>query len=180
MCSADHNEILHTPRQCYCRDMFKILLWSAEYVMKESIRNFHWISNSIEMSLMGRVPDTCAVSHLYLIWGWGIHLWDFAISVKFDMKWRWQSMALQIYMNFAWHNCLLDTSFPIYLEVRNAFTSLKTIWMVRAENQDFCHWQCRKYNSIAMSKWRKYLQVRRRSYFWVFTGPFIPYKTASL
>ena len=37
----DHNEILHTARQCYYLDMRK-LLWSAEYVMNKSITKFHW------------------------------------------------------------------------------------------------------------------------------------------
>ena len=27
--STDHNKIFHMSRQCYCRDMYKILLWSA-------------------------------------------------------------------------------------------------------------------------------------------------------
>ena len=56
MYSADHNGILHTSRQCNCRDVCKISLWSAEYVMNKTITKFHWISNSIETSLVGRAP----------------------------------------------------------------------------------------------------------------------------
>ena len=56
MCSTDHNEILHMSRQYYCRDKWKNLLRLAEYLMNKSITNFHWISNSIEISLVGWVP----------------------------------------------------------------------------------------------------------------------------
>ena len=56
MHSTDHNEILHTSLQCYCRDVCKILLWSAEYVMNKSITKFHWISNLIEISSVGWAP----------------------------------------------------------------------------------------------------------------------------
>ena len=31
--STDHKEILSTSWQCYCRDLYKILLWSSEYIM---------------------------------------------------------------------------------------------------------------------------------------------------
>ena len=54
MCSTDHNEILHMSWQCYCRDVCKISFWSAEYVLNKSIANIHSISNSIEISLVGR------------------------------------------------------------------------------------------------------------------------------
>ena len=37
MCWTDNNEILHTSRQCYCRDVCKILLWSVEYIMNNII-----------------------------------------------------------------------------------------------------------------------------------------------
>ena len=30
---TDHNEVLHTSRQCNCRDMCKISLWSDEYIL---------------------------------------------------------------------------------------------------------------------------------------------------
>ena len=58
MSSTNHNKILHMSRQCYCRDMCKILLWSTEYVMNKSITKFHRISNSIEISLVGWPPAT--------------------------------------------------------------------------------------------------------------------------
>ena len=29
---TDHNDILHTSRQCHCRDVCKISLWSVEYI----------------------------------------------------------------------------------------------------------------------------------------------------
>ena len=54
--SADNNGILHTSRQLYCRDECKISLWSVEKVLNQSTPNFHWISNSIEISFMGRAP----------------------------------------------------------------------------------------------------------------------------
>ena len=48
-CSAEHNKMLHTSRQCYCRDVCKILLWSVDQTLNHSITKFHWISNSIEV-----------------------------------------------------------------------------------------------------------------------------------
>ena len=56
MYSTDHNEILHTSRQLHCRDVCKISLWSVTYILNWSTPNFDWISNSIEISLVGRAP----------------------------------------------------------------------------------------------------------------------------
>ena len=56
MFSTDHNEILHMSRQCNCRDVCKISLWSAEYIMNKTITKFNWISNSFETLLVGRAP----------------------------------------------------------------------------------------------------------------------------
>ena len=55
-CSIDHNEILHTSRQCNCRDVCKILSWSMEYILNHSTSHLGRISNSIEISLVGRGP----------------------------------------------------------------------------------------------------------------------------
>ena len=33
MYSTDHNEILHTSRQCNCRDVCKVSLWSVMYFL---------------------------------------------------------------------------------------------------------------------------------------------------
>ena len=54
--STDHNEILHTSQQLRCRDVCKISLWSVTYILNWSTPNFDWISNSIEISLVGRAP----------------------------------------------------------------------------------------------------------------------------
>ena len=54
--SADHNDVLHTSRQCHCRDVSKISLWSVKYIQNWSVLNFHRISNSIEICLVGRAP----------------------------------------------------------------------------------------------------------------------------
>ena len=54
MCLIDHKNILHTSRQCYCRDVCKISLWSAEYIMNKNIARFNWILNLIEISLVGQ------------------------------------------------------------------------------------------------------------------------------
>ena len=54
--AADHNDILHTSRQWHCRDMCKIWLWSAANILHQSVLNFHRISNSIEICLVGRAP----------------------------------------------------------------------------------------------------------------------------
>ena len=53
---ADHNDILRTSRQCHCRDVCKISLWSVEYIRNYSVLNFHRISYSIEICLVGRAP----------------------------------------------------------------------------------------------------------------------------
>ena len=60
-CMTDHNENLYTSRQCYCRDVCNISLWSAEYVMNNSIAKLIWISNSSVISFVGRTPG-CAIS----------------------------------------------------------------------------------------------------------------------
>ena len=39
----------------------KISLWSAAYILHYSVLNFHRISNSIEICLVGRAPGACAV-----------------------------------------------------------------------------------------------------------------------
>ena len=36
----DHNKILDTSRQGNCRDVYKLPLWSTEYVMNKGIANF--------------------------------------------------------------------------------------------------------------------------------------------
>ena len=51
-----HLDDLFLGVQLHCRDVCKIALWSAEYVINNSITKFHWISNSIEISLVGRAP----------------------------------------------------------------------------------------------------------------------------
>ena len=53
---TDHNESLHTSRHCYYHDVCKLLLRSADYAMNKSIAKFRLISNSIEISLVGRAP----------------------------------------------------------------------------------------------------------------------------
>ena len=60
ICSADHSDIFPTSRQCYCRDVCKISLRSAEYVMSKSIAKFHWIPKSVEIPLVGRTPGHLA------------------------------------------------------------------------------------------------------------------------
>ena len=54
--STDHSEILRKSRQYCCRDVCNILLRWTEYVMNKNITKFHQISNSIEISLVGRTP----------------------------------------------------------------------------------------------------------------------------
>ena len=60
--STYHNEILHTSRQCNCRGVRKISLWSVGHIINQRPPNVDRISNSIEISLLGRVPgliDRC-------------------------------------------------------------------------------------------------------------------------
>ena len=56
MYSSDHNEILHTSRQCNYRDVCKILLWSVKHILNQSPLNFDQISNLIKISLVGWAP----------------------------------------------------------------------------------------------------------------------------
>ena len=48
--------MLHTSRQWHCRDVCKIWLWSTAYILQQSVLNFHRISDSIEICLVGRAP----------------------------------------------------------------------------------------------------------------------------
>ena len=56
MHSANHNEMLHKSRQLHCRDVCNISLWSVMYILNWTTPNFGRISNSIEISLVGRAP----------------------------------------------------------------------------------------------------------------------------
>ena len=73
MYSTNHNKILHTSRQCNCRDVCKISLWLVEQILNYSTPNFNRFSNSIEISLVGQAPgqqwdgwlgETCLASYL--------------------------------------------------------------------------------------------------------------------
>ena len=50
--STDHNEILHKPRQCNCRGVCKISLWSVEHILNYSAPNFDRIS--VQFGTAGR------------------------------------------------------------------------------------------------------------------------------
>ena len=54
MYSTDHNEMLHTSRQCNRSDVCKISLYSVENILNYSTPNFYQISNLIEIPLVGR------------------------------------------------------------------------------------------------------------------------------
>ena len=56
ICFTNHKKILHTSRQLHYRDVCKISLWSVEYILNKSTAHFGRISNSIEISLVGRAP----------------------------------------------------------------------------------------------------------------------------
>ena len=68
--STNHNKILYTSRQCHYCDMCKTLLWSVEYVINKSITNFHWLSNSIEVLLVGWAAGIQIVLYLTPWWSW--------------------------------------------------------------------------------------------------------------
>ena len=61
--SADHNKILHMSRQCNCRDMRKNSLQSIEHILNYLTPNSDWISNLIEILLIGQGPvqDHCDI-----------------------------------------------------------------------------------------------------------------------
>ena len=61
ICLTDHTDILHTPRQLHYRDVCNTFLWSIEYILNQSTAKFGRISNSIEISLAGRVPGLVRV-----------------------------------------------------------------------------------------------------------------------
>ena len=83
--STDHNENLHTSRQCNCRDMCKILLWSVEQILNYSPPNFDQISNSIQIALVGWGPGTHFTNGL---WAHGWNLWQFcAICLILMIQW---------------------------------------------------------------------------------------------
>ena len=53
---TNHNEILNMSQQLHCRDMWKILVWLAEYILSQSTVNFGRIQNFFEIPLVGQVP----------------------------------------------------------------------------------------------------------------------------
>ena len=84
MGSPNHNKIFNYSQQCYCPVVYKISLWSAEYVMNKSITKIHWISNSIKITLGdGRQvyhwPDQFMASCLYVIC-WPKHMMPYGRS----------------------------------------------------------------------------------------------------
>ena len=48
--------MLHTSRECCCRDVCKISLWAVEQILNQSTANFDRILNSIEIPLVGVAP----------------------------------------------------------------------------------------------------------------------------
>ena len=56
-------EILHMSRQCNCRDVCKISLWSVEHISNKSTPNFYWFSNSIEILFVGWGPALGGLSN---------------------------------------------------------------------------------------------------------------------
>ena len=68
MSSNNQNEISHTSRQCNCRDMCKILLWSVEYILNYGTPNFDRISISIEIPLVGRDPRPWLDGHKIILY----------------------------------------------------------------------------------------------------------------
>ena len=65
-CSTDRNEILHTSQKLHCHVACAISLWSAKYILNQSTAKFGRISNSIEISLVGRAPYLLNVEKLKL------------------------------------------------------------------------------------------------------------------
>ena len=58
-CTRHDSIIVLTFARCRCEDsgdLCKISLWSADYIMNKNILKSHWISNSIEIPLVGRAP----------------------------------------------------------------------------------------------------------------------------
>ena len=79
--STDHNDILHTSRQWHCRDECKISLWSATYILHKNVLNFHRISNSIEICLVGRAPEQAWIKWSTFADVW----WQFHFCRHFQM-----------------------------------------------------------------------------------------------
>ena len=64
MLSVDHNEILHTSRQCNCCAVCKISLRSVDNILAYSTPNFDRISNLIEILLEGQEPELLGVQSI--------------------------------------------------------------------------------------------------------------------
>ena len=56
MYPTDHHKILHTPRQCNCRDMCNIPRRSAKHTSNQSTQNPDRIPNSTKKPSVGRAP----------------------------------------------------------------------------------------------------------------------------
>ena len=109
---ADHNDILHTSRQCHCRDVCKISLWSVEYIRNYSVLNFYRISNSIEICLVGQAPGLCRfhlwvpdlqmsssdLTHLPLV----LHICISECGKHWFRKWLVAYSATSHYLNQCW------------------------------------------------------------------------------
>ena len=73
MCYNSHNEILCTPRQCYCRDVCNSLLWLAEFFMSKILTTFHR-SNSIDI--------TCVRLRLIIVLRWQLsHCLHYRVTI---------------------------------------------------------------------------------------------------
>ena len=90
MYSTDHNEILHTSRQCYCRDVCKIKLWSVEQMLNYSTPNFDRISNSIEIPWVGQAPgpNTAAGD----IFGACLAIWQ-KYNCNGSLSWKYKNLS---------------------------------------------------------------------------------------
>ena len=97
---TNRKQILHTSQQCDCRDLCKMLMWFAKYVMNKSITKFHWILNSIVILFVGQPPvigtfEVCSGVHRnyqwskqYISWWNEMNDHSYNISVMICMIWE--------------------------------------------------------------------------------------------
>ena len=124
-----HYEILYTLQQCYCRYMCNISLRWTGYVMDKSIAKFHWISNSIEIPLVGRAPG--------IGWEWRysvdakrlkLHISNWKGIILFETPSQQLGESIILLKKSPCHNILKQTMVCLGLNPLKAVICNMTVW----------------------------------------------------
>ena len=82
MYSTNHNEILHTSRQCNCRDVCKISVWSVEHVL-----NFTKFFIKFNPNIVSRTGGQLeSMSLIYLNQCWLIENWNLENRLPWNLN----------------------------------------------------------------------------------------------